>query len=464
MAITDTYSYTLQSCDVGSYPDVTGLCNPVTVHPLDGQIVYVNQTWLNPATSPPIIETVEQRRTYLLVNNGLNADVCSNWLPILGSTVLTSCADANIDKLFRLKSCANPEEFREVLLAANYASGTVLRFVGECTCWKVIEIIANYTDNPTVSNSFSDCTSCLVEVTDELCLYEERTIGYAISLEFPKTEPIDRNFAECCYSNTVFGDLSDTDAYKNDYTSVFYKRQAPSDTVSYQLIGVSTGTTNLVNSTHGIELAFGNTEQPDLSYFKVEWRKILSLLGEDIYTIRKVIVMGGIPINVDSLVTYNLTSFSQAKADNTVRIDWTMDGKLEKINTNFKNSDYVNSVRVQGYFGDRKSKIEQDNIVYGSKKGQSYYDDQITMSNSYEYLFKAYNIPECVVRPIYNEGIFGNEIFISDYNKNNHSYLYELSPVILVDDNGLEYNVDGRGVNINLTFGDRTKDNRKTNC
>ncbi len=462
MSETDRYSYTLQSCDAGSYPDITGLCTPVTTHPLDGQIVYINQIWTNPATG--LNEIIDQSKTYLLVNNGLNVAVCSTWVPVLGSTVLTSCADTDRDKIFLLRNCADSKETREVLLAANYVSGTVLRFVGECTCWKVDSIIANYTDNPTVANSFSSCTDCLIEVTDEICDYEERTKGFAISLSFPKAEPIDRGFKECCYSNLVFGDLSDTDPYRNDYTTVFYKRQTPADTVSYEIIGASTGTTVLVDGTHGVLLAFGGTEQPDLSYFIVEWRKILSTIGEDIFTIRKVTTIAGVAFNVDSLVTYDLRQFSQTLADNTVRIDWTMDGKLVKIDTDFKNSGYINSVRLQGYFGDRKSNIEQDNLTYGSKKGQAYYQGQITMSNSFEYVFNAYNVPECVVRPIYSEGIFGNELFISDYNLNNHSYLYELLPVALSDDNGTEYQIRGRGVNLNLTFEDRTKDNRKTNC
>ena len=86
------------------------------------------------------------------------------------------------------------------------------------------------------------------------------------------------------------------------------------------------------------------------------------------------------------------------------------------------------------------------------------------MSNSFDYLFAAYNVPECVIRPLYNEGLFGNELFISDYNLNNHDYNYELFPVIFEDDNGTEYQVRGRGANVSLQFSDRQKNNRKTNC
>ena len=60
--------------------------------------------------------------------------------------------------------------------------------------------------------------------------------------------------------------------------------------------------------------------------------------------------------------------------------------------------------------------------------------------------------------------IFGNELVISDYNKNNHSYKYELIPVILEDNSGTEFFVLDRAININLRFSDRRENNRKINC
>jgi len=462
MADTDTYSYTLQSCDNLSYPDIPNLCTNVSPSPFSGLIVYINQVYNNLVTG--VVEGVDQGKTYLMVSNGLNATVCNGAVPTLGSTVLDTCADPNADKLFKLVNCANEKDTRNVLLATNYALGTILRFTGECSCWNVFQVISNYDENPTVDTVYLDCTSCLVDVTSELCDYEERTLGTAVKLSFPKPEPINRGFKECCYSNIVLADLSDSQDYRNDFTSVFYKRQTQSDTVVYQLIGATTGLTVLVDGTHGFLYPFGEVEQPNLSYFRVDWLKILGTLGEDVYTIRMVQTIAGSPNNVDSLVTYELKQFSQSLADSTVRIDWTMDGKLEKIDTDFKNSGYTNSIRVSGYFGDRKANWEQDTLIYSTKKGKAYFVDQITMSNSFDYLFAAYNVPECVVRPLYSEGLFGNEIFISDYNLNNHDYRYELFPVIFEDDNGTEYQVRGRGANVSLQFSDRQKNNRKTNC
>jgi hypothetical protein len=384
-------------------------------------------------------------------------------MPPLGTTVFDICASPLVGKVMRLTSCADVKVFRTVKLAATYAIGTILKFVGECTCWRVESYYSNYVDNPTVDLTFADCTLCLELVTSQLCTTGERTIGYAVSVALPQTEPPDRGFAECCYSNLIFADLGSVESYKNDYNSVFYKRQTPNDTVAYSLIGVSTGTTALVNNTHGILYAFGTTEQPDLSYFTVEWRKILSLLGEDTYTIRKTLSIAGVAFVVDSN-SFVLRQFNVDLADKTTRIDCKLDGKLVKIDTDFKNTNYTNSLRIQGFSGNRKANFEQDNVVYSSKNGLPFYEDQITMSNVYDYNFVAYQIPECISRILYDEILFGNELFLNDYNKNNHSYLYNRTKVILSEDNGLEYNALGRGVNVSLKFTDRTKDNRKTNC
>ena len=109
------------------------------------------------------------------------------------------------------------------------------------------------------------------------------------------------------------------------------------------------------------------------------------------------------------------------------------------------------------------SSVEQDNVVFSDKKGVPLFESQITMRNDSEYQFQANNIPECISRDLRKFFIFGNEMFISDYNLNNHSYEYELYPVVL-EDITEEYPIQGRGVNIGMTFKNRSKNNRKTNC
>jgi len=449
MAEGDKYNYTLQSCDAGSYPDIVELCTQDAPSPFDGSIVTING-------QPPL-------NRYLVVLNGINTNICQGWMPSLTVAAFDTCADPNFEFLYRVLNCQNPKEERQVLLDQNYSEGSVLQFDGECSCWKVVGKTSNYKEEPTVLNAFSDCTTCIEEVVDGLCDYEERTIGYAVSVDVPKPPPPNRGFKECCYVNLVLADLSNSDDFYNDYTSVYFKRQTPNDTVTYELVGQSTGTITLINGTHGVGLDFGGSEQPDLSYFRVEWRKILSLIGEDVFVIKKTINIGGIPVAPILSNSYDLKSYSTALADNTVRVDARMDGKLLRADVDFRGTGYKNSLRLQGYFGDRQNKWKQDNVVFSKKNATQYYSNQITMSNDYEYTFQAYQIPECIGRYLNEEILFGNELFVSDYNVNNYSYGFEVTPVELLDDTGATYPVRNRKININLTFADRSKNNRKTN-
>ena len=449
MAIGDKYSYTLQSCDPTTYPNLVDLCTQDAPSPFGGLLVTIDNQ--NPTYR------------YLVVSTGVNTNACQGWMPSLTAASFDTCGDARFERLYRLRNCANPKEERNVLLDSSYTISNVIRFDGECSCWKIINLVSNYQEEPAVLTVYSDCTSCLEDVTNNLCDYEERTIGYAVGVEFPKPPPPDRGFKECCYSNLVLADLADSDPFRNDYSSVYFKRQTPNDTVTYELVGQSTGTITLVDGTHGIELDFGGAEQPDLSYFIVEWRKILALIGEDRFTIKKTITIAGVPLPPILSNSYELRQYTTRLADNTVRIETNMNGKLVRIDTDFRNTGYKNSLRLQGYFGDRQNKFEQDNVTFSSKKGVPYFDDQITMSNDYEYTFQAYQVPECIGRYLNEEILFGNELFVSDYNINNYSYGFELTPVQLLDDTGATYPVKNRKININLTFTDRAKDNRKTN-
>lgn len=60
--------------------------------------------------------------------------------------------------------------------------------------------------------------------------------------------------------------------------------------------------------------------------------------------------------------------------------------------------------------------------------------------------------------------LFGNEIFISDYNKANHDYKFSRFGVEFGGNKGAKYYVNNRPSRVNLTFKDREKNKRKINC
>lgn len=433
--------YNLISCDPLSYPDILNLWWPTT-HPYDGQVVYINEKTPNPL------------QTYTLT---LVVGACPHpaWLPNLQ---LTTGGCSPFIPTYKYQNCETGA-FRVFGLPISDPINQTLRKDGDCNCWNLIgedsvidEILGGYSE-------YDDCNQCLSTREAELCPQGERSISFAVRVNLPDTPPPpDRDFAKCCYLNLVFADVSDNDPYKNDFSGVFFKRETPSSSVIFKLVNTVTLTEYFLNSdTYGTFQDFGGV-QSELSFYIVDWRKVLILLGAGTYQIKKELDIVGISVDVFSN-TFTLKPFSIDKADNTVRIDSVMDGKLISIDTDFKGTGYKTSLRLRGYFGRNERTFEQDNIAQ-----RDYNLIQNTMSSKSSYQFQGLQIPECITVELWNFVLFGNELFISDYNKNNHSYKYELIPVVLEDNTGTEFFVLDRAVNVNLKFTDRRENNRKINC
>ena len=325
-----------------------------------------------------------------------------------------------------------------------------------CECYRIVKA-APATQLITASyDNYDKCTTCISNLI--ACPSGERTKSYALKVDLPDSPPPDRGFSKCCYDNVVLADTSDADPYKNDYTGFWHKRQLPNSTCTFKLKDVDSSTLYTLNSaTYGTFQDFGGV-QPDLTYFIVEWRKVLSLLTGTRFQIIKELNIAGLSIDVTS-DTYHLKPFSILASDKTVRIDSIMDGMLISKDTDFAQSGYKTSMRLRGFFGRAEYSYEQDNIA---KRDYSYM--QNTMSSKREYKFQGLQIPECITDELFNFILFGKELHISDYNGNNHSYKYEVLPVVLEGNTGTEFFVTDRGVNVNLTFSDRTDNNRKINC
>ena len=430
--------YNLISCDPLSYPDITNLCSE-SRSPLEGLVVQF------------------QGNIYTLTYVGLNACVCEENLPKLKATTENNCTTAL--EIFNYVNCETGEERRFGF--STITAPSVFKIPGGCECWSIAGEPEDYVADEivTTADTYVRCSECVAALNSGICPDGERGIGYAIKIKLPDAPPPDRGFSKCCYNNVVFADALDTDPYKNDFTGAWFKRELPNSTCTFKLVDVVTTAEYLLNSaTYGTFYDFGNAANPDLTYYIVDWRSVLNLLGEGSYQIKKELTIGGIAIDVLS-DTYNLKSFSIPAADQTIRIDSKMDGKLIKFDTDFKGTGYETSVRLRGFFGRAEYNFEQDNLA---KRDYSYM--QNTMSSKREYRLQGLQIPECITDELWNFVLFGNELFISDYNGNNHSYKYELIPVKLEGNSGTEFFVTDRGVNINLTFSDRTENDRKINC
>ena len=295
---------------------------------------------------------------------------------------------------------------------------------------------------------------------NDVCYNKERTLSYATYAKIPnQTVTPEEIFKECCYIHTVLASSNDTEPYKNDFSGFYHKRQISSESCTFVLIDMSDGSEyDLDNSTYGTFKNFGSiTTEPNLTTFVLEWRKVLLDLGTGPYKVVKRVNIVGISIEIEYLV-YNLREFSTAIADGTARIDVSMEGLLENEDIDFTGSEFVDSMRVPGFFGRRETKWEEDNLV-----DKNYNKRQVSMKQTNEYKFQTNMIPDCVTNPINDFMLFSDDIRMNDYNLNNHSYEYQNFPVKLETNENTEYFVKSRKARLNLVFSDKIVNKNKRN-
>jgi len=292
------------------------------------------------------------------------------------------------------------------------------------------------------------------------CAFKERTISYALFVDVPQ-QPItpDEIFKECCYNHIVLASSTSFDNHKNDFSGFYHKRQLSNETVEFVLIEMKGDNEFVLNDdTYGEFKDFNSiSEQRDLSTFILSWKKVLQDLGEGPYKVVKRIVVAGIPAEIEYLV-YNLYEFSSGNANNTVRIDVSMTGLLEKQGVDFSSSDFKTSLRVPGFFGRREPSWEEDNIV-----NRAYVKRQVSMKQTNNYKFQTNMIPVCLTDEIFDFLLFSDDIRMNDYNLNNHSYGFLNFRVSLENNEGNRYISQSRKVELNLLFSDKVVNNNKRN-
>lgn len=292
------------------------------------------------------------------------------------------------------------------------------------------------------------------------CPYQERSISYAVGVSIPTPpESPQEIFKECCYQHNVFADLNSSKDYKNDYSGFFHQRQVSNETVNFILYHFETTTEfPIIDSTYGQFYDFGSFDtNSELKGVKVEWKKVLTAIGEGNFKIVKRINVAGVPVDIDS-ITFTLKQYSTLIADKTVRIDVVMNGKLEKTGVDFTGTSWKHSIRVPGFFGRREPQYEEDILV-----NRSFEKRQISMKQTNEWKFQTNQIPFCVTDEILDFILFGNDMYMNDYNLNNHSYNFIKFGVKFASNDGTKYGNRTRKAQLNITFNDKYENNIKRN-
>lgn len=447
------YCYSFISCDEESYPSINNYCAGEELLG-NGSIVYLPS---------------DPSQYYTLQLNGI--DICDCAKEINQNdfviTPFSSCEEVGDLINIRLRNCSTGEIIRVSVLADSITIPQdddippVYKLENyNCDCWEYVGLAIKLPLSPefeyvVVTGEFVDCEDCQEAVGT--CAEGERTIAYALRVQLPEESIPDRGFKECCFDNVVLADPTSTKGERNDYTSFYFKKQLPSDNCDF-ILHFDGNTYALNDSTYGAFWDFGDFTNADLTVYRLDWQKVLNVLGEGIYKIEKSVTVAGLPFSIDSN-TYKLKKYSTERADKTIRIDCLMTGELVHYGVNFKDTGYKTTLRIPGFFGKRDPKYIQDNVVK-----RDYSIEQISMSQENEYSLTVGKMPVCITDELYDFMLFGDDLWISDYNKHNHSYKYSVFNVELKDSKGAKYYENLRKASGSLTFTDRKKNNKKINC
>jgi len=273
-----------------------------------------------------------------------------------------------------------------------------------------------------------------------------------------KIESIEsRGFKDCCYGILVLSDGTD-DTYKNDESGFLFTKNTNSDSFDLKLIRGAGGIGNewdLNDDTYGTFFDFGDLPFSRYKGYRLKWSNVYNLHGVGIYTIQVSGTFIGQP-QTFTTSSYVLKQFSYDIADKTIRVDSIMNGYLGTNKFDYSNCQWFDSIRFNGFFGNRNPEHQLDNVVYANRSIQQVRDELI---NTYK--LQSGIIPYCVSGVLIDYHFMADQLFISDYNRNNHQYNYKETPVILEGNDEPSYNSGSRYVRLNYTFKDRIQDKIK---
>lgn len=253
-----------------------------------------------------------------------------------------------------------------------------------------------------------------------------RSKGLLVNI-FQPVEEDDRGAKKCCEKVITVASSTDTDPFKNDYKTVFFKKEAPTDTCTFELYKNGVKIADLNNSTYGEFFDFGDIDgKEDWTIFKLQWRNVLLIDGAGNYFIRRNISNLGLPPVADDTLCHELWEFSFEIANRTVRFESVQDGILEDLDLDFKGLALEDMIRVKGFFGNYTPKVSQDNIVRANNDLV-----QLRQDNFAEYTFQSEFVNYFASRELIDYHFKGYPLYVSDYNRYNHSYEYKKTPVIL---------------------------------
>ena len=153
--------------------------------------------------------------------------------------------------------------------------------------------------------------ACNIEIK---CPNKERSLSYALGVTVPTpTEDPEIIFKECCYTHRIFADVNSSEDFKNDYSSFYHQRQLSNESVEFVLYHYELDNEYILDDgVFGLFFGYGSfSSNINLTGFMVEWKKVLTVIGEGNFQIIKRQNIAGIDVELKSIV-FTLKQFSNS--------------------------------------------------------------------------------------------------------------------------------------------------------
>jgi hypothetical protein len=253
---------------------------------------------------------------------------------------------------------------------------------------------------------------------------------------------------ECCEPMLVLALVGDNTSWKNDVTSAWWKvNDKVADQVSFKLYkkGDVLATYQPSKYPYTYDDVFGVT---------IKWQDVLQLSGAGCYYLKIDYVING---SSGSMIwgEYLLKPYSIPNAKGTIRVKVNLNQYYSIEDTNFKDMNIVDCIRINGFFGNMIPNYKIDNLIYQDRKYENVQRERIAtytmLTDPIKYRFTD------LLMNLYL--LAENSIWLSDYNEFNHSWFLKDKELIVNSSPEPEYFEYSRYAKLKCEFTDKTRNN-----
>lgn len=275
-----------------------------------------------------------------------------------------------------------------------------------------------------------------------------------------------------CYFNPVFGQLNTSNStYENDLNTFYISDSMRRYTFWYiqKLNTVSREWEDLarvgssllayaIDDDYGTYYNYGNWSAfPNYQGYRINWGHVLTKSGPGRYRIRL-----ETPSVLDTkpqpfpycLVSegFDLMAWDCNRAHGTAKFESYMSGRIGSITTDgfvfdLCNISLFDSIRQKGFFGKEKTTYDEILLEYQTGKIDRVRDEAIQ-----EFEWNSKPMPHWLHERFKAYGMMADELYVSDYNKNNSDYNIKRKPIVKSGGYEPTYYLHSRLLNVKTKF------------